>query len=150
MLSNVDTKAAINDLLQRATGLTIYGKDVTEGYKTPSLFVEKINKPFKRETKGFAKSGFTIKITYFQSEPDETEQMRLLDKVRDAFGMCIKVADRYLTVGEITHDYVGQKEDILQISVDFDFYENTKPQETAEIATEYELEIKKNEEAKNE
>ena len=53
-------------------------------------------------------------------------------------------------VGEITHDYVGQKEDILQISVDFDFYENTTPEETAEMATEYELEIKKNEEAKNE
>lgn len=147
MLSNVEIKAAINDLLQKATGLKIYGKDVTEGYNTPSLFVEKISKPFKRETKGFAKSGFTIKITYFQSAPDETEQMRLLDQIRDAFGMCIRVADRKLTVGEITHDYVGQKEDILQISVDFDFYENTTPDDTAEIATEYGLEIKKNEEA---
>lgn len=147
MLSNVETKAAINELLENATGLTVYGKEVTEGYTTPSLFVEKISKPFKRETIGFAKSGFTIKITYFQSAPDELDQMRLLDKVRDAFGMCVKIADRNLTVGEITHDYVGQKENILQISVDFDFYENTTPEETAEIAREYGLTIKKKEEA---
>ena len=40
MLSNVDIKAAVNELLEKATGLTVYGKEVTEGYKTPSLFVE--------------------------------------------------------------------------------------------------------------
>lgn len=147
MLSNVAIKIAINDLLSNATGLKVYGKEVTEGYTTPSLFVEKVSKPFKRETRGFAKSGFTIKITYFQPAPDELDQMRLLDKVRDAFGMVVKIEDRALTVGEITHDYAGQKADILQISVDFDFYENTTPKETAEIAREYGLEIKKNEEA---
>lgn len=147
MLSNVAIKIAINDLLSNATGLKVYGKEVTEGYTTPSLFVEKVSKPFKRETRGFAKSGFTIKIIYFQPAPDELDQMRLLDKVRDAFGMIVKIEDRALTVGEITHDYVGQKADILQISVDFDFYENTTPKETAEIAREYGLEIKKNEEA---
>ena len=147
MLSHVDIKTAINDLLSSATGLKIYGKEVTEGYTTPSLFAEIVSKPFKRETRDFAKSGFTIKITYFQPAPDELDQMRILDKVRDAFGMSVKIADRVLTVGEITHDYVGQKSDILQISIDFDFYENTTPEETAEIANEYCLEIKKNEEA---
>ncbi len=139
MLSNVAIKTAINDLLSKATGLKIYGKEVVEGYETPSLFTEKVSKPFQRETIGFAKSGFTIKITYFQSSPDELEQMRLLDTVREAFGMTVKIENRTLTVGEITHDYVGQKEDILQISVDFDFYENTTPGETAEIAEEAEI-----------
>lgn len=139
MLSNVAIKTAINDLLSKATGLKIYGKEVVEGYETPSLFTEKVSKPFQRETIGFAKSGFTIKITYFQSSPDELEQMRLLDTVREAFGMTVKIENRTLTVGEITHDYIGQKEDILQISVDFDFYENTTPGETAEIAEEAEI-----------
>lgn len=139
MLSNVAIKTAINDLLSKATGLKIYGKEVVEGYETPSLFTEKVSKPFQRETIGFAKSGFTIKITYFQSSPDELEQMRLLDTVREAFGMTVKIENRTLTVGEITHDYVGQKEDILQISVDFDFYENTTPGETAENAEEAEI-----------
>jgi hypothetical protein len=147
MLSNVAIKTAINDLLADATGLKIYGKEVVEGYETPSLFTEKVSKPFQHETQNFAKSGFTIKITYFQSTPDELEQMRLLDTVREAFGMTVKVEDRTLTVGEITHEFVGQKEDILQISVDFDFYENTTPGESAEIAEEYDVTLTKSEEA---
>jgi hypothetical protein len=73
--------------------------------------------------------------------------MRLLDTVREAFGMTVKVEDRTLTVGEITHEFVGQKEDILQISVDFDFYENTTPGESAEIAEEYDVTLTKSEEA---
>jgi hypothetical protein len=147
MLSNVAIKTAINDLLADATGLKIYGKEVVEGYETPSLFTEKVSKPFQHETQNFAKSGFTIKITYFQSTPDELEQMRLLDTVREAFGMTVKVEDRTLTVGEITHEFVGQKEDILQISVDFDFYENTTPGASAEIAEEYDVTLTKSEEA---
>lgn len=139
MLSNVAIKTAINDLLANATGLKIYGKEVVEGYSTPSLFTEKISKPFQRETIGFAKSGFTIKITYFQSSPDELEQMKLIDTIRDAFGMSVRIGDRKLTVGEITHDYVGQKENILQISIDFDFYENTTLAETAELMQEVEV-----------
>lgn len=139
MLSNVAIKTAINDLLANATGLKIYGKEVVEGYSTPSLFTEKISKPFQRETIGFAKSGFTIKITYLQSSPDELEQMKLIDTIRDAFGMSVRIGDRKLTVGEITHDYVGQKENILQISIDFDFYENTTPAETAELMQEVEV-----------
>lgn len=139
MLSNVVIKAAVNELLSKATGYKVYGKEVTEGYDTPSLFTEKIAKPFKRETVGFAKSGFTIMITFFQDAPDELEQMKLLDTVRNVFGMSVKIEDRTLTVGEITYDYAGQKEDILQISVDFDFYENTTPEETGEIAAEAEI-----------
>lgn len=146
MLSNVSIKTAINDLLHSATGLKVYGKEVVEGYETPSLFTEKVSKPFQRETRGFAKSGFTIKITFFQDAPDELEQTRLLDTVRSTFGMCVKIENRYLTVGEITHDYVGQKEDILQISIDFDFYENTTEAETADIAAELDLRVIKNEE----
>lgn len=146
MLSHVAIKTAINDLLESATGLKTYGKDVTQGYDTPSLFIEMIDKPFKRETQNYAKSGFTIKITYFQQTVNEMDQMKLLDTVREAFGMIVKIEDRKLTVGEMTHDYVGQKSDILQISVDFDYYENTTPQETAEIAREYDVAIKKSEE----
>lgn len=146
ILSNVAIKAAVNKLLADATGFKIYGKEVSEGYETPSFFVEKISKGFKRETPSFAKSGFTIKITYFQKAPDELDQMRVLDQVRDAFGMYVEIEDRKLTVGEITHDFVGQKEDILQISVDFDFYENTTTEETMEPANEYSLNIIKKEE----
>lgn len=147
MLSQVAIKTAANELLKSATGLKIYGKEITEGYTTPSLFIEIISKPFLRETKGFAKSGFTLKITYFQDAPNELQQLQLVDTVKAAFGMVFTVQGRRLTVGEITHDYVGQKEDILQISVDFDFYENTTTELAGEIAREMDFNLLKTEEA---
>lgn len=147
MLSQVAIKTAANELLKSATGLKIYGKETTEGYTTPSLFIEIISKPFLRETKDFAKSGFTLKITYFQDAPNELQQLQLVDTVKAAFGMVFTVQGRRLTVGEITHDYVGQKEDILQISVDFDFYENTTTELAGEIAREMDFNLLKTEEA---
>lgn len=146
MLSQVEIKTAANELLREATGLKIYGREVTEGYDSPSLFVEIIPKPFLRETRNFAKSGFTIKITFFQETPEELEQLRLVDTVKEAFGMVFAVRNRKLTVGELTYDYVGQKEDILQISVDFDFYENTTPEPEGEIAKELDFSLIKNKE----
>ena len=141
MLSQAEIKMAANELLREATGLKIYGKEVTEGYGTPSLFVEIVPKPLLRETRDFAKSGFAIKITFFQETPEELEQLRLVDTVKEAFGMVFAVQERKLTVGELTYDYVGQKEDILQISVEFDFYENTVPEPEGEIARELDFNL---------
>ena len=147
MLSQAAIKTAANELLNEATGLKIYGKEITEGYTTPSLFIEIISKPFQRKTRGFAKSGFTLKITYFQEAPEELQQLQLVDTVKEAFGMVFTVQDRKLTGGEITHDYIGQKEDILQISVDFEFYENTATEPEGETAGEMDFNLSKTEEA---
>lgn len=147
MLSQAAIKTAANELLGNATGLKIYGREVAEGYKTPSLFIEIVPKPFIRETRNFAKSGFTLKITYFQETPNELQQLQLIDTVKDAFGMIFTVQERQLTVGEITYDYVGQKEDILQISVEFDFYENTTIEQDGETAGEMDFNLRKAEEA---
>ena len=147
MLSQAAIKTAANELLKEATGLKIYGKEITEGYTTPSLFIEIIPKPFQRKTRGFAKSGLTQKITYFQEAPEEVQQLQLVDTVKEAFGMVFTVQDRKLTVGEITHDYIGQKEDILQISVDFEFYENTATEPEGETAGEMDFNLSKTEEA---
>lgn len=147
ILSQSAIKSAANKLLKTTTGLKVYGKEVIEGYETPSFFAEIVTKPTKRETKGFAKSGFTLHITYFQKTPNEAQQLQMYDTVKNAFGMVFTVEDRKLTVNEITYDYVGNKEDILQITVDFDYYENTVEQPTADIAEELDLNLKKTEEA---
>lgn len=134
-------------MLKKATDLKTYGKEVIEGYDTPSLFTEIVTKPTNRETKGFAKSGFTLHITYFQKTPDEMQQLKLYDTVKNAFGMVFTVENRNLTVNEISYDYVGNKENILQITVDFEYYENTVEQPTADIAEELDFNLKKAEEA---
>ena len=75
------------------------------------------------------------------------QQLQLVDTVKEAFGMAFTVQDRKLTVGEITYDYIGQKEDILQISVDFEFYENTATEPEGETAGEMDFNLSKTEEA---
>lgn len=149
MLSQAAVKTAANELLAEATGLKIYGREVTEGFDTPSVFVEIISKPFSHKTINFAKSGFALKITFFQTAPDEFEQLQMIDTVKEAFGMVFTVQNRKLTVNEITYDYVGQKEDILQISVEFDFYENTTPKQQGEIARELDFRLIKGREKEN-
>lgn len=141
MLSQVEIKMAANKLLKTATGLKVYGKEVTEGWSTPSLFIEIVPKPFRGKAEGFAKSGFAVKITHLQDTPNELEQLQMVDTVKAAFGMVFEVQDRRLTVGEITYDYIGEKEDILQISVDFDFYENSTTEPTGELAGEVEFNL---------
>lgn len=147
MLSQKEIKTAANKLLHEKTGLKCYGKEVTEGYDTPSLFVELLSKPTRRETPGYAKVGFTIQITFFQKTPNEIEQLEMIDTIKDAFGMIFTVGDRKLTVREIRHDYVGQKEDKLQITVEFEHYDNTVIMPTAELVDEVAINIKETEEA---
>ena len=146
ILSQAEIKKAANDLLKKATGLKIYGREITEGYDTPSLFIEIVPGPFGRQTRNFAKSSFSLKITYFQDAPEELQQLQLVDTVKTAFGMVFAVQDRKLTVGETTYDYVGQKEDILQISVDFEYLENTYTEPEEEIAGEVDFNLLKKEE----
>ena len=143
ILSQKAIKTAVNKLLHDATGLKIYGKEVIEGYDTPSLFIELLSRPTRRETPGYAKGSFSIQITYFQKTPNELDQLELFDTVKNAFGMIFTVDDRKLTVGEISYDYA---EDKIQITVDFDYYDNTVIEPAEEIAEELTVNLIKEEE----
>lgn len=112
-----------------------------EGYETPSFFIEIIDKGSSTETKNFAKGGFTIEITYFQTEKNEADQLEKVDEIKELFGMVFCVGNRRLTVGEFSHDYIGEYQDILQISVEIDYKENTRREETAPVATKLEANI---------
>ncbi|MCI9078988.1 MAG: hypothetical protein HFH68_08705 [Lachnospiraceae bacterium] len=112
----------------------IYGLEVKEGYEVPSFFTEIIDKGSSMETKNFAKGGFTIKITYFQKEKNEADQLEKTDGIKELFGLVFKVGERRLTTGEYSHSFVGEYSDILQISIDFDYMENTHKEEAAPVA----------------
>lgn len=96
--------------------------------------MEILDKGSRAETKNYAAGSFTIKITYLQKEKEELDQLRKADEIKELFGMIFKVGERRLTVGEYSHDYIGEYSDILQISIDIDCKENTKKESTAPIA----------------
>lgn len=119
----------------------IYGIDIKEGYKAPAFFTEILDKGSKAETRNFAKGGFTVKITYFQKAKNELDQLKKVDEIKDLFGLIFFVGERRLTVGEYSHDYIGEYSDILQISIDIDYKENIKKEDTAPIAAEATVDI---------
>lgn len=114
----------------------IYGKEIREGYDAPCFFTEILDGGSGAETKNFAKGSFTIKITYFQEVVNELDQLEKVDEIKDLFGLVFSVGDRKLTVGEFSHGFIGEYQDILQISVEIEYKENTQKEDTAPIASE--------------
>lgn len=119
----------------------IYGKEIREGYDAPCFFTEILDRGGKAETRNFAKGGFTVKITYFQTAKNELDQLEKVDEIKDLFGLFFCVGDRKLTIGEFSHDYIGEYQDILQISIEIDYKENTQKADTAPIAREIGVEV---------
>ena len=119
----------------------IYGKEIREGYDAPCFFVEILDRGSRAETRNFAKGGFRVKITYFQTAKNELDQLEKVDEIKDLFGLIFCVGDRKLTIGDFSHDYIGEYQDILQISVEIDYKENTQKEETAPVAREIRAEV---------
>lgn len=135
-------KKAVNKLLsEKYPDYKIYGKEIKEGYNTPSFFTEILDKGSRAETRNFASGGFTVKITYFQNQKNELDQLEKVDEIKDLFGLIFCVEERRLTVGEYSHDYIGEYSDILQISIDIDYKENTEKEDNAPIAAEADVKI---------
>ena len=119
----------------------IYGKEIREGYDVPCFFTEILDRGSRAETRNFTKGGFTVKITYFQTAKNELDQLEKVDEIKDLFGLFFCVGDRKLTVGEFSHDYIGEYQDILQISIEIDYKENTQKEDAAPVAREIGVEV---------
>ena len=123
------------------TQYKIYGKEIKEGYEPPCFFTEILDKGSGAETKNFAKGGFTIKITYFQAGKNELDQLEKVDEIKGLFGLIFCIGNRKLTIGDFSHDYIGEYQDILQISIDIDYKENTQKEDMAPVAQEIGVDI---------
>lgn len=119
----------------------IYGKEIREGYDAPCFFTEILDRGSRAETRNFAKGGFTVKMTYFQTAKNELDQLEKVDEIKDLFGLIFYVGDRKLTIGDFSHDYIGEYQDILQISIEIDYKENTQKEDTAPVAREIGVEV---------
>lgn len=140
----VEIKKAVNELLKGRyppPQYKIYGKEIREGYDAPCFFTEILDRGSRAETRNFAKGGFTVKITYFQTAKNELDQLEKVDEIKDLFGLIFYVGDRKLTIGDFSHDYIGEYQDILQISIEIDYKENTQKEDTAPVAREIGVEV---------
>ena len=143
----VDIKKELNNVVKSAyPDIVIYGKEVKEGYKVPSFFTSLVSFPEGPTNKNFIKGGFTYKIVYFQETKDEAEQLKVLDNIYAAFGLTVKIKDRTLICKEKEFDYIGERADILEISIKFEFMENVEQPIDEDLMEEVDLNITKEDE----
>ena len=140
MIELADLKAACNAVLRRCyPAYSIYGSDSTEGLDRPGFYTEIIPYYFKYSSKNYADCSAGYKITFLEETPDEVAQLTLVAELRKAFGMTVRVAGRPLLVGQISHDYAGQNNDILQITISFEWVDIMTREEPEEIMQDVDI-----------
>ena len=70
----------------------------------------------------------SVLITYVQKIPDQVDNLLKVETLCEKFGMVLKIRDRSLRILRYDHEYIGEKNNILQISFGLDWWEDTKKQ----------------------
>lgn len=143
MITMADFRQTCTQKLKEITGLRVYGSTTTDGYKRPSFFVEVIPLNFSYETKNYAKSGATFKITYFEKTHDEMECLTKYEDIRCGFGMFLNIGARNVTLKEIGYEFIGTRANMLQISIEYEWRERIPRVETEPIMKEAEIAFRK-------
>ena len=138
MISIVDLKAALNGVIQNKYGSSYkyYGIEITEGYEKPSFFTQLLPVNLNPITTNFSEKRFSFIITYFSKKVDEEDALTKVSELMDAFGLKVKVKDRYVNVSEFEYEFVGEKSNILQMSLNVSFMDEIKKEETQQLMNE--------------
>lgn len=143
MIGYGDLILELNRLLKgKYPHIKIYGNDTTEGWRKPYFFLECVPYSMNYVSRNFINKSCSLKITYFQRVPDEPDQLQKVEEIREMLGMKFCVKDRELDIKEYTHDYVGDYNNILQISFDLEWLENSYKEPEEEKMKEVELSVK--------
>lgn len=138
MISVVELKKALVDVIRSKYGKSYkyYGIEVTEGYEKPSFFTQIVPVEMENVTTNFADSAYSFVITYFQKQIDEADALQKVSELREAFGLKVKVEDRYVSVTDFDYEFVGEKNNILQMSLNVSFKDGIKKEETHQVMKE--------------
>jgi hypothetical protein len=140
MIVYKDIIKAVNTLLKtKYPEITRYGNDTVDKAVPPYFFVELIPAGINRASKNMMHKACTVKITYVQKISNQSDNLTKTEEICDLLGMNIRINDRKLLILNYDHDFVGENNNILQISFGLDWWESTEwiegdPAETFEVA----------------
>lgn len=131
---------AMNSLLAgEYPSIRRYGNDTVDQAIPPYFFVECVPLGLDYESRNMLHKSCTVKITYVQRVPDQVDNLTKVEAIRELVGMVFRpntaTDNRRLLVQEYTHDYIGENDNILQISFRLDWYESTESHEGDLIET---------------
>lgn len=129
-----DVIRSTNRILQSAyPDITRYGNDTVDKAVPPYFFVECIPTSIQRQTQNMCHKGCTVMITYVQRIPDQVDNLEKVENIADTFGMNMEINNRNLLVLDYNHEYIGEQNNILQISFALDWWEDTHQESTEEM-----------------
>lgn len=129
-----DVIRTVNGLLkQKYPEITRYGNDTVDKAVPPYFFVECVPAGMDRQTKNMLHKSCSVLITYVQRVPDQLDNLEKAEEIGELLGMTVRIRDRELLVLRYSHEYIGDQNNILQISFGLDWWEDTRKPDTEEI-----------------
>ncbi len=123
-----------------------YGNDDVDGAAPPYFFVECVPYRLTHSTKNMQHKSCSMKITYVQKTPNQIDSIRKADEICSLIGMMVDVNERKLLVKDFTYEFIGEDNNILQISYTHDWWESTQEEESGELVETVHTSIKRKEE----
>lgn len=137
MIALVDIKKSINQVLKaNFPTIKIYSSDTKEGFTRPAFFTSIIPVTSDYETTNFTSNKLMVVINYFSENETELENLKMIDGLKKAFGMNLKVSQRSFTLKNIRSEIVDE---VLQFRFDLDYYVDIEKIDNYEIMKELNL-----------
>ena len=143
MINTIDIKKEITRLLKSKFNYLVYGKEVTEGYKKPSFFVDLRLVSQEDEGINIALKKYHCSIVYFQKKVNESDLLKTTDTIADLLTlkhprsrkkkMLLRIEDRYIPITGFEQGFTGKNNNIMTIDFDIEFYDFTAERETEEV-----------------
>lgn len=144
MITMKEFKKTCNGKLQTAfPDIKVYGNDTVDGCVRPFFYTEVIPHPHNYNTKNYLEFGATFKVTLFERTHDEAYCLEIFDKVRNAFGMNLRIGSRCLITGDLSFEFIGEHSNMLQITMEYDWLEQVERSNMEEIMETIEMNVEK-------
>lgn len=81
-------------------------------------------------------------ITYFQKTIDEAEALDVIQKLRDLFGLYVKIGNRAVKILDYDYEFSGKEKNIAEITIDVEWMDRIEHKTDAPLMENIELEQK--------
>lgn len=123
MVQYTDIAKSVTKVLKDNFKLPVYGDEITEGYKTPSFFVGMYPISSTTQTKNYALTETMIVVSYFSNTKDSVKNYKMMNDLKRAFGLVLKVENRNFTIKNVEIEKAGDDNDIFQFSFSISYHE---------------------------
>lgn len=144
MITPLDIRTSVFELLeQRYPEYKRYGNVVLGDFERPAFFVNIKPITSSIESLNYKLYSYSIILTYYQNIADDLDNLTKVHEIESLFGYQIKVKDRFLNISDLSYDFIGESKNILQITVNFKFYEDMDHEDNVQAAKSLNINMEK-------